>query len=268
MKLSGKKTLLVAVALSTFFAAGLSYGVKNRWNSRMVTDAPPKAPTSTEGLTSTGVAEENKLACRTAVLSLSQYFSTPARWDMGQSRIPVPYLKSGIGMQVPCTSAEPKLLTDANLPVSQGVINIFCSDGALRIASSDCWGKTQAMVDAEAAAAAAEAARIAAEQAAAAEAARIAAAQAAAAEAARIAAEQAAAAAAAAAAYPVPACGGSCSDATTTYRYSTCTGKNTAGDYTIIYRNCNNGQKYITSSTSNNLNFDSGSCITALPAGC
>jgi hypothetical protein len=260
MNLNHKRTLIVAVALSTFFAATLSYSrQKSRLNQRVMTETPQKAEeTKTEAKTVSS-DDDKKLVCRTGALALGTKYTEESLWaSRGKSEIPLPLIKSGIEIEVDCTSAVPPLLTDADQAVTTGKIKVKCDDGLVRVTGMTCVGRTLAMIKAEQE----EAARIKAEQdrLAAEEAAR----QAAAAEAARIAAEQAAAAAAAAAAQAAAsaACPQNCGGATGSYKGGS-TGKN-GTQYTVTYQACNSGHKIVRSSGNTSL-YAVGACYNSVP---
>ena len=261
MNLGHKRTLIVAVALSTFFAATLSYSrQKTRFNQRVMTETPQKADETKSEAKTVTTNEDKKLACRTGALVVGTRYTEETLWaSNGKSEIPVGLIKSGTQAVVNCTAAVPHLKTDANLDVTGGTLTIQCDDGVLKVVKTECVGKTLAMLKAEQEEAARiEAARVAEEQ-------RLAAIKA---EEDRIAREQAAAAAAAAAqaaaaAAAAAGCPQNCNGATGTLRGGNSGKGGGNGQWTVNYQQCNNGQKIVRSSGTSS--YATGACYNSIP---
>lgn len=245
MNLNGKRTLLVAIALSTFFAAALSFGARNRWNARMVTITPDRSATETKPI-DVPTSDDKLIPCRTALLTVPTHFEVEAKWvSGGSSSIAVPYLKNGGTAKLECMKTVPLLITQYNDEIKRGDINVKCVNGALKVTSADCAGLTKDERDKIEADRQKEEQRLADE--------------AAAAEAARIAAEQAAAAAAAAAAAPCPQ---NCNGGTGRNTFGS-SGKN-GNQYTVSWQACNSGHKIVRSSGRPST-YAVGACYNSIP---
>ena len=145
MNVDVKRTLLVAITLSTFFAAALSYSKgRNRWNMRMVTITPNKTTTETQPIPAP-TSDDKLIPCRTAVLTVPTHFMVESRWTSGgSSTIAVPYLKNGGTAKLNCMDTRPLLITDFNDEIKRCEINVKCTDGALQVVSANCEGLTAA----------------------------------------------------------------------------------------------------------------------------